>query len=113
MPISDTLKTVFIGGFGGCLPTLCGLAATAVSQPTTPVSIPLQGLSIFFLIGAVVAYSMVVDKKDVKAILFAGVTAPAIIAGINSGKIKDINATQTTSPPVTVQTPPPTNGTTP
>jgi hypothetical protein len=101
----DILKTLFIGGFGGCLPTLCGLATTAVSQPTTSVdfSIPWRGLLIYFLIGAVVAYSMVADKKDVKAILFAGITAPAIIAGINSGHINNTNTTST----VTVQTPSP------
>jgi xanthine/uracil/vitamin C permease (AzgA family) len=87
MPIANDVKFVVTAGLGGCMPTLCGLATTFVTQPTNPIEYGiLWGLGVFFVIGAVTAF--VLADKNVKSMFLTGIAAPAIIAGINSGKIE-------------------------
>jgi len=73
------------GMLGGILPTSAKLATTLVSVPGTPVPEIgfLVGLGIWAIIGGAVALTN--TSKEVRQAIFAGIAAPAVLAGVVSG----------------------------
>lgn len=73
------------GGLGGVLPTIATLAGTLVSNPEmqVPAIGYWLGLVLWALVGGGIALTN--SSPDVRQAVFAGIAAPAILAGVISG----------------------------
>lgn len=76
---------LILGALGGMSPSLSKLAAVYVAFPKTDLPEPgwYFGLTLFGIIGAIVAYAF--GATDAKAALAAGIAAPAIISSAVNG----------------------------
>jgi hypothetical protein len=80
------------GMLGGMMPPLSKLGATFVANPETPLPALgfLLGLAIFAFLGGMVA--LMNTAPEHRQAIFAGIAAPAIIAGVLAGKSEADNA---------------------
>lgn len=79
------INCLLMAGIGGMIPTLCKLASSFSVNPNQP--LPEYGLyiglSLFFIIGTVLAYAF--QEENLKQAFILGICAPAIITSIVSG----------------------------
>ncbi len=76
---------LILAGIGGVIPTVSRLASTYVTDPSTPLPEPglFFGLSLFFVIGAVLAFAF--SETNMRQAFILGVCAPGIITNIVAG----------------------------
>lgn len=82
---SGQFSAVLIAGIGGCLPSLCSLAAASSKQESVNIISAghLVAMTLYFLIGSILCFG--VGEKRRREAFLLGIAAPAIIASFLSG----------------------------
>lgn len=85
MPTTAKYSLFLWGAFGGVLPTIAKLASAYATIPATP--LPELGLYFGLLLWAIVGGGVALTNTtaEVRGAIFAGIAAPAIIAGLVTG----------------------------